>query len=104
IRAAFRDRVPMVGAVPDFEAQKTQYVNLYNQFRRREPIETANCYPNLYLVAGLGSRGLTTAFLLGELLASQICGEPLPLSQDILQGLSTNRTWIRNLLRGREIT
>ncbi|MCT8600709.1 bifunctional tRNA (5-methylaminomethyl-2-thiouridine)(34)-methyltransferase MnmD/FAD-dependent 5-carboxymethylaminomethyl-2-thiouridine(34) oxidoreductase MnmC [Glaesserella parasuis] len=104
IRAAFRDRVPMVGAVPDFEAQKTQYANLYNQFRRREPIETANCYPNLYLVAGLGSRGLTTAFLLGELLASQICGEPLPLSQDILQGLSTNRTWIRNLLRGREIT
>lgn len=103
IRAAFRDRVPMVGAVPNFAAQKTQFANLYNQLRRKEAIEPAACYPNLYLIAGLGSRGLTTAPLLGELLASQICGEPIPLSDDILQGLSTNRTWIRNLLRGRKV-
>ena len=103
IRAAFRDRVPMVGAIPNFERQTQQFDNLYNQLRRREPIETAACYPNLYLIAGLGSRGLTTAPLLGELLASQICGEPLPLSEDIQQALSTNRTWIRHLVRGRRV-
>ncbi|WP_373819408.1 bifunctional tRNA (5-methylaminomethyl-2-thiouridine)(34)-methyltransferase MnmD/FAD-dependent 5-carboxymethylaminomethyl-2-thiouridine(34) oxidoreductase MnmC [Glaesserella sp.] len=103
IRAAFRDRVPMVGAVPNFGLQKEQYINLYNQLRRREPIQRAACYPNLYLVAGLASRGLTTAPLLGELLAAQLCDEPLPLSEDILQALSTNRTWIRHLLRGRTL-
>ncbi|WP_301099203.1 hypothetical protein, partial [Otariodibacter sp.] len=59
--------------------------------------------PNLYLLAGLGSRGLTTAPLLGELLASQIANEPLPLSQDILFALMPNRSWIRSLLKGRQL-
>lgn len=103
IRSAFRDRVPMFGAVPNFAEQKQQFANLYNQLRRKEPIATAACYPNLYLIAGLGSRGLTTAPLLGELLASQICNEPMPISEEIRQNLSTNRTWIRNLLRGRKV-
>ncbi|AUI65743.1 MULTISPECIES: bifunctional tRNA (5-methylaminomethyl-2-thiouridine)(34)-methyltransferase MnmD/FAD-dependent 5-carboxymethylaminomethyl-2-thiouridine(34) oxidoreductase MnmC [Glaesserella] len=103
IRSAFRDRVPMVGAVPDFGAQKADYANLYNQLRRKEKVTQARCYPNLYTVAGLGSRGLTTAFLLGEVLACQLCGEPQPLSQDILHALSTNRSWVRNLLKGRQV-
>ncbi|MBF0785728.1 bifunctional tRNA (5-methylaminomethyl-2-thiouridine)(34)-methyltransferase MnmD/FAD-dependent 5-carboxymethylaminomethyl-2-thiouridine(34) oxidoreductase MnmC [Muribacter muris] len=103
IRAAFRDRIPMVGAMPDFSAQKADYANLYNQLRRKMPIAQAKSYPALYLVAGLGSRGLTTAALLGELLASQICGEPLPLSEDILHALTPNRSWIRHLIKGRTI-
>ncbi|WP_301098571.1 bifunctional tRNA (5-methylaminomethyl-2-thiouridine)(34)-methyltransferase MnmD/FAD-dependent 5-carboxymethylaminomethyl-2-thiouridine(34) oxidoreductase MnmC, partial [Otariodibacter sp.] len=84
VRAAFRDRIPMVGAVPNYPEQKVQYKNLYNLKRRRQPIPIPVNHPNLYLLAGLGSRGLTTAPLLGELLASQIANEPLPLSQDIL--------------------
>ena len=103
IRSAFRDRVPMVGSVPHFTEQKRQFQNLYNQLRRKEPIEQAENHTNLYLIAGLGSRGLTTAPLLGELLASQICQEPLPISQDILHALSPNRSWIRQLLKGRQL-
>ncbi|MBV6540083.1 bifunctional tRNA (5-methylaminomethyl-2-thiouridine)(34)-methyltransferase MnmD/FAD-dependent 5-carboxymethylaminomethyl-2-thiouridine(34) oxidoreductase MnmC [Ursidibacter maritimus] len=103
IRAAFRDRVPMVGSVPHFAEQKRQFQNLYNQLRRKEPLKQAENYTNLYLIAGLGSRGLTTAPLLGELLASQICQEPLPISQDILHALSPNRSWIRQLLKGRKV-
>lgn len=41
IRSAFRDRMPMVGIVPNFAAQKAQYTRLYNQIRRRETIEIA---------------------------------------------------------------
>ncbi|OOH91780.1 bifunctional tRNA (5-methylaminomethyl-2-thiouridine)(34)-methyltransferase MnmD/FAD-dependent 5-carboxymethylaminomethyl-2-thiouridine(34) oxidoreductase MnmC [Pasteurellaceae bacterium 15-036681] len=104
IRSAFRDRVPMVGAVPNYQKQKEQYTNLYNQLRRREYVAQAECYPNLYMVNGLSSRGLTTAPLLGELLASQICNEPLPLSQDIWHNLATNRTWLRDLLKGRKLS
>lgn len=101
IRAAFRDRMPMLGNVPNFAAQKQQYINLYNQLRRKEFIEQATFFPNLYLIAGLGSRGLTTAPLLGEMLASQICNEPLPLAEELHQVLLPNRSWIRNWLKGR---
>lgn len=103
IRSVFRDRMPMIGAVPNFAKQKEQYVNLYNLIRRKELIPNAACYPNLYLISGLGSRGLTTAPLLGELLASQICQEPLPLSEEIWQVITTNRSWIRHLVRGRSV-
>ncbi|AHG86650.1 tRNA 5-methylaminomethyl-2-thiouridine biosynthesis bifunctional protein MnmC [Bibersteinia trehalosi USDA-ARS-USMARC-190] len=101
IRSAFRDRMPMFGSMPNFAQQKQQYANLYNQLRRKEPIEMAAFYPQLYLVAGLGSRGLTTAPLLGEMLASQICGEPLPLAEELHQVLMPNRSWVRNWLKGR---
>ncbi|MCK3656391.1 bifunctional tRNA (5-methylaminomethyl-2-thiouridylate)-methyltransferase MnmD/FAD-dependent cmnm(5)s(2)U34 oxidoreductase MnmC [Pasteurellaceae bacterium Macca] len=103
VRSALRDRVPMVGSVPNFTQQKAQYRNLYNQLRRKEAVESACYYPHLYLIAGLGSRGLTTAPLLGEVLASQMCGEPIPLRQDILHALSPNRTWLRHLLKGRTV-
>lgn len=103
VRAAFRDRIPMCGAMPNFIAQKQQYRNLYNLLRRQQPITPAESYPNLYLLAGLASRGLTTAPLLGELLASQLCQEPLPLSEDIWHALSPNRSWIRKLLKGSSV-
>ncbi|QIW16255.1 bifunctional tRNA (5-methylaminomethyl-2-thiouridylate)-methyltransferase MnmD/FAD-dependent cmnm(5)s(2)U34 oxidoreductase MnmC [Pasteurellaceae bacterium RH1A] len=103
IRTALRDRIPMVGAVPNFEAQRLQYGNLYNHLRRKQAVEKAENFANLYLVGGLGSRGLTTAPLLGEILACLICNEPLPISQDIWQALSPNRTWMRKLLKGSKI-
>lgn len=104
IRSALRDRVPMVGQVGNFAAQQKDYVNLYNQLRRKElkqAIKPAENFANLYLVGGLGSRGLTTAPLLGELLASLICKEPLPISEDIWHNLAPNRTWIRKMLKGK---
>ncbi|QHB17639.1 bifunctional tRNA (5-methylaminomethyl-2-thiouridine)(34)-methyltransferase MnmD/FAD-dependent 5-carboxymethylaminomethyl-2-thiouridine(34) oxidoreductase MnmC [Mannheimia pernigra] len=100
VRAALRDRVPMVGAMHHFEQQKIQYANLYNQLRRKQAVETADIFVNLYMVNGLASRGLTTAPLLGELLASLIANEPIPISEDIWHNLSPNRTWMRKLLKG----
>lgn len=103
VRAALRDRVPMVGLMPDFAAQKRQYRNLYNQLRRKEAVENAANFTRLYLVNGLASRGLTTAPLLGEMLASLICNEPLPISEDIWHALSPNRSWMRKLLKGAKV-
>ena len=100
VRCAVRDRIPMVGNVPNFSAQAEQYKNLFNLRRRKQPIPLAANYKNLYLIAALGSRGLTSAPLLGETLASLIYGEPLPLSEDILHALSANRSWMRKLLKG----
>ncbi|SMB86983.1 tRNA 5-methylaminomethyl-2-thiouridine biosynthesis bifunctional protein [Pasteurella testudinis DSM 23072] len=100
VRCSTRERLPLMGAVPDFHQTAAVYRNLFNLRRRRQPIANAPCYPNLYLIAALGSRGLTSAPLLAESLVCQILGEPIPLAEDILQALSPNRTWIRKLLKG----
>ncbi|HBO39495.1 MAG TPA: bifunctional tRNA (5-methylaminomethyl-2-thiouridine)(34)-methyltransferase MnmD/FAD-dependent 5-carboxymethylaminomethyl-2-thiouridine(34) oxidoreductase MnmC, partial [Pasteurellaceae bacterium] len=100
IRSAVRDRIPMVGNVPNFVQQVEDYKNLFNLRRRKQSIKNAVNFDNLYLVAALGSRGLTSAPLLGETLASLIYNEPLPISEDIIHCLSANRSWIRKLLKG----
>ena len=100
IRCSVRDLAPMVGNVPNFTQQKEDYHNLFNLCRRKQPIQSAANFPNLFLIAALGSRGLTSAPLLGETLASLIYSEPLPMSENILHNLSANRTWVRKWLKG----
>ncbi|OOF44966.1 bifunctional tRNA (5-methylaminomethyl-2-thiouridine)(34)-methyltransferase MnmD/FAD-dependent 5-carboxymethylaminomethyl-2-thiouridine(34) oxidoreductase MnmC [Rodentibacter trehalosifermentans] len=103
IRCSVRDLAPMVGNVPNFAQQIEDYHNLFNLRRRKQPIPSAVNFPNLFLCAALGSRGLTSAPLLGEALASLIYGEPLPLGENILQNLSANRAWVRKWLKGAEV-
>lgn len=89
--------------MPDFEQQLSDYHNLYNLRRRKHAIKNAALHPNLFLIGALGSRGLTSAPLLAETLASLIYHEPLPLSEDILHQLNANRSWIRKLLKGSQV-
>lgn len=103
IRCALRDRVPLLGNVPNYQRQKQDYQNLYNLRRRKEPIANAEYYPNLFILGALGSRGLTSSALLAEILASQIYNEPIPLSEDIWHNLVPNRSWMRKLLKGKTI-
>ena len=103
VRCSVRDLTPMMGAVPHFSSQQTQYQNLFNLRRRKQPIEQAANYPNLYLIGALGSRGLTSAPFLGETLASLIYGEPLPMSEDLIHNLMPNRSWVRRWLKGAEV-
>ena len=103
VRCSVRDLTPIIGAVPHFSAQQTQYQNLFNLRRRKQPIEQAENYPNLYLIGALGSRGLTSAPFLGETLASLIYGEPLPMSEDLIHNLMPNRSWVRRRLKGAEV-
>lgn len=103
IRCSVRDLAPMVGNVPNFTQQKADYHNLFNLRRRKQPIPSAVNFPNLFLIAALGSRGLTSAPLLGETLASLIYGEPLPLSEMIIHNLAPNRAWVRKWLKGASV-
>ena len=45
----------------------------------------------LFACLALGSRGMTWSTLAAELLGSQVCGEPLPLEQDLVAGLDPRR-------------
>jgi tRNA 5-methylaminomethyl-2-thiouridine biosynthesis bifunctional protein len=57
----------------------------------RLPIFGATSLEGLYAATGLGSRGLLWAPLGAELLASQLEGEPLPLSRDLAGAISPCR-------------
>jgi tRNA 5-methylaminomethyl-2-thiouridine biosynthesis bifunctional protein len=51
--------------------------------------------PGLYLHTALGSRGLTSAALGGELIAAQICGAPWPLEADLVDAIDPARFALR---------
>ncbi|WP_347254412.1 bifunctional tRNA (5-methylaminomethyl-2-thiouridine)(34)-methyltransferase MnmD/FAD-dependent 5-carboxymethylaminomethyl-2-thiouridine(34) oxidoreductase MnmC [Leminorella grimontii] len=104
VRSAVRDHLPMVGAVPDTERLLNDYQNLHEKIRRKEDVDAAPVWRGLYMLGGLGSRGLCSAPLMAETLASQIFGEPLPLSADLASALNPNRLWVRKLLKGTAIS
>lgn len=102
VRLSARDHLPMVGAVPKLSETAECYGDL-QKGKRPSTYPTAPYYTNLYMIGVLGSRGLCSAPLLGEILASQIGDEPQPLSQSLLNGLNPNRYWIKQLLKGNRI-
>ncbi len=63
-RAITRDRMPMIGPLAE---------------------------PGLFAMLGMGSRGLVWSPLASELLASQICGEPLPIEKDLARAVDPRR-------------
>lgn len=97
IRCGAPDHLPIVGAIPDTDKQKQQYSDLYKALPNHH-YEDALDHPNLYILTGLGSRGLTTSALMAELLASQIAGHPLPLAKELLNALNPNRFLIKDLI------
>jgi tRNA 5-methylaminomethyl-2-thiouridine biosynthesis bifunctional protein len=103
-RAALRcttpDHVPVVGPLPDQAAYRADYAQLrHGQHWVRYP--SATYHAGIYLLTGLGARGLTEAPLAAELLASHITGEPWPLERDLVTALHPARFLVRDLKRMR---
>ena len=55
------------------------------------PTATTPRQPGLYAVSGFGARGLVWASLAGELLASQLNGDPPPLARDLVDAMDPAR-------------
>lgn len=100
VRCATRDHLPMAGNVPDYDATLEAYQDLADN---RDNAVSAPVYPELFMLGGLGSRGLCSAPLLAEVLAAQMSGEPMPLDRVTLAGLNPNRLWVRKLLKGKKV-
>jgi tRNA 5-methylaminomethyl-2-thiouridine biosynthesis bifunctional protein len=64
---------------------------------------SAPVYDGLFMLGALGSRGLCSAPLAAEILASQMSEEPLPLDGETLAALNPNRLWVRKLLKGKQV-
>ncbi|MFM5342936.1 bifunctional tRNA (5-methylaminomethyl-2-thiouridine)(34)-methyltransferase MnmD/FAD-dependent 5-carboxymethylaminomethyl-2-thiouridine(34) oxidoreductase MnmC [Aeromonas veronii] len=100
VRCASRDHLPVVGPVARLQGLADHYAQLQHDQHNAQPLPL---HPGLYVLGALGSRGLCSAPLCGELLASEICGEPLPLAADLLEVLHPARYWVRKLLKGKAL-
>ncbi len=100
VRCASRDHLPVVGPVARLQGLADHYVQLQHDQHNAQPLPL---HPGLYVLGALGSRGLCSAPLCGELLASEICGDPLPLAADLLEALHPARYWVRKLLKGKAL-
>ncbi|MBQ0961432.1 bifunctional tRNA (5-methylaminomethyl-2-thiouridine)(34)-methyltransferase MnmD/FAD-dependent 5-carboxymethylaminomethyl-2-thiouridine(34) oxidoreductase MnmC [Ideonella sp. 4Y11] len=83
-RLAADDRLPLVGPVPADALQRAGA-------RRQEQPRQVPRVEGLYLLTALGSRGLTMAPLLGEVLAAWITGAPVPLAASLMDAIDPAR-------------
>ena len=88
-RSVTPDRLPIVGAVPDpgVPTRATQIRNLPRA-------------PGLYALTGLGSRGLTLAPLMAEVVVASILQEPIPIEATILDAMDAGRFVAKKSMRG----
>jgi tRNA 5-methylaminomethyl-2-thiouridine biosynthesis bifunctional protein len=99
-RCASPDYLPLAGPVPDVAAFLQTFAALRQNARR--PIAARGSYvPGLYLNTAHGSRGLSSTPLVAEVLASMVCGEPLPVSRELERALAPARFLVRDLGRNR---
>lgn len=94
LRATTPDRQPVVGPVPDRDAVIAAATG------DGAGLETTGL-PGLFVLGGLGSRGLTTAILAAEIIACEALGEPGPVLRDQRRMLHPARFLLRDLKRGR---
>lgn len=97
-RAGVIDRRPVIGAVPDVKSFMQDYAGL--KHGRNEKYPNGKYLNGLYISAGHGSRGLTSAPIGGEIIASMINGEKLPITTALVNLLSPARFIIKTLRIG----
>ena len=98
LRCMTPDHLPVVGAMPNINAHTEMYAHLRKD-KNWKFYEAAPTINNLYVLTGLGARGLCSAPLAAEILAADICGTPYPISNKMLFNLSPNRFVIRDLIK-----
>ncbi|MCH1919231.1 FAD-dependent 5-carboxymethylaminomethyl-2-thiouridine(34) oxidoreductase MnmC [Shewanella sp. A3A] len=105
VRMVTRDHLPMVGAAPDAAAifAKADELGPTPESIEHWQNTAAPVLDGLYLLAGLGSRGICSGPLAAEILACELLGLPMPVNQAVLEALNPNRMWMRKLLKGRAL-
>jgi len=99
LRCSTPDHHPVIGPVTDEGFFRETYADLRHgpQFG----LPPANYHPGLFAHVALGSRGLSTALLGAELMASQLCGEPWPVARSVALPLHPSRFLVRQIQRSR---
>ncbi|GHC15367.1 tRNA 5-methylaminomethyl-2-thiouridine biosynthesis bifunctional protein MnmC [Kushneria pakistanensis] len=98
IRCASPDKSPYAGGLPQVAHWREAYASLGFD-ATRVPNVLGRYQPGLWVTLAHGSRGLVSAPLVAELLASRICEEPLPLPELLVDHLNPGRRLIRAIIR-----
>ncbi|MFC2951909.1 bifunctional tRNA (5-methylaminomethyl-2-thiouridine)(34)-methyltransferase MnmD/FAD-dependent 5-carboxymethylaminomethyl-2-thiouridine(34) oxidoreductase MnmC [Marinicaulis aureus] len=95
VRCTTPDRLPLCGPLPDWGFYGGAYDGLRTGKKRDYP--SGETRPGLFVLTGLGSRGLVTAPYAAALLAAELAGAPSDAT--IMQALHPARFFIRDLKR-----
>lgn len=98
VRAASPDKSPYAGPVPKAAIWQHDYAVLRKD-ASKVPSTPGEHYSGLWITTAHGSRGLASAPLCAEVIASRICDEPLPLEQPLVDHLHPGRRIISTLVR-----
>jgi len=98
LRCMSQDHLPLVGAVPDIKEHVATYSHLAKD-KNWKYSQAAPCIDNLYVLLGLGARGLCSAPLAADILAAELCNTPYPVDSQMLFNLSPNRFIIRDIIK-----
>ncbi|SDN67009.1 bifunctional tRNA (5-methylaminomethyl-2-thiouridine)(34)-methyltransferase MnmD/FAD-dependent 5-carboxymethylaminomethyl-2-thiouridine(34) oxidoreductase MnmC [Vreelandella arcis] len=99
VRAASPDKSPYAGPVPVAQAWREAYRAL-SKDASKVPDTIGEHYPGLWISTAHGSRGLSSAPLCAEVIASRICDDPLPLERPLVDHLHPGRRIISAIIRG----
>lgn len=100
VRATTTDRWPIVGPLADADFYRREYADLH-QGKQYRPYPAARYQAGMYMLSGLGSRGLTSAAYCANLLVHSILGCASPAPAPVLHALHPARFLIRKLRKGR---
>jgi tRNA 5-methylaminomethyl-2-thiouridine biosynthesis bifunctional protein len=98
-RAMTPDRLPLIGALPLSMGRLATHAGKRKDQIRLIPRER-NRRGGLYVLSGLGSRGITWSCLAGELLAHWVTGTPCPIEADLRDALDPARFLVRRMTKG----
>ncbi len=98
VRATTADHLPFAGPVPKGCEAHVQYAPLAKD-AKTPGLGAPPLHEGLYMLAGLGLKGYQYGPLLGDYLAAIICGDPLPLPDDLVAPLHPLRDLIRTIKR-----
>jgi len=99
LRCTSADYLPLIGAAPDRALFNACYAELGQQKTRFIDVPCP-VLPGLWVLGALGSRGLTAAPLAAEIIASEIMGEPPPVSRYLSKAVAPSRFLQRAIVRG----
>lgn len=98
LRCMSQDHLPLVGAVPNISEHIQAYSHLAKD-KNWKYSQAAPCINNLYVLLGLGARGLCSAPLAADILTAELCNTPYPMDNKMLFNLSPNRFIIRDIIK-----
>ncbi len=97
VRATAPDFMPIMGLMPHADEWRAQNAALVHG--RRGEARDAPALKGVYMFGALGARGFTTAPLLAECLASELCDEPFVMPRSVRDAIHPARFLLRALKR-----